>query len=109
MKIKLLSTLLLVLTQTFIFSQTTKEYQSTKSGLWNNVFNWQYFDGSSSLTLLLNSPQRYSDRCFVTAGAVFILSGIYYDYYRFVLPYADKTLGSKSFKKTVLVSNVNNN
>jgi hypothetical protein len=75
MKIKLLPTLLLVLTQTFVFSQTTGDYRSTKSGLWNDVSSWQYFDGSSWITPSINSPQGYPGQYSVTAGVVLIQSG----------------------------------
>lgn len=70
MKIKLLPSLLLVLTPFFVFSQTAENYQTTTSGLWDDVSSWQYFDMSFWITPLINSFQEYRDPYSVTAEAV---------------------------------------
>jgi hypothetical protein len=75
MKIKLLPTLLLVLSQTFVFSQSIGDYRSTQSGLWTAVSSWQYYNGSSWITPSVTSPQGYPGQYAVTAGAVLIQAG----------------------------------
>lgn len=75
MKIKLLSTLALVLAQTFVLAQTTGDYRSKISGPWNSVASWEYYNGTSWVTPLTTSPQGYPGQYAVTAGAVLIQSG----------------------------------
>ena len=74
MKIKLLLTILLELTQTFVFSYITGDWRSTKSGLWNYVFIWQYYDGSYWVIPSVNCTQGYPSKYSATAGAVLIQS-----------------------------------
>jgi len=75
MKIKLLPTLLLVLSQTFVFSQSVGDYRSTQSGLWTAVSSWQYYNGSFWITPSVTSPQGYPGQYAVTAGTVLIQAG----------------------------------
>ena len=75
MKIKLLPTLLLVLMQTFVFSQTTGDYRSKISGPWDSVASWEYYNGTGWVTPLTTSPQGYPGQYAVTAGSVLIQSG----------------------------------
>ncbi|MBP2283804.1 hypothetical protein H4V97_002122 [Flavobacterium sp. CG_23.5] len=75
MKIKLLPTLLLVLSQTLVYSQTTGDYRSTTSGPWNSVVSWEYYNGTAWVTPLTTSPQGYPGQYAVTAGSVLIQSG----------------------------------
>lgn len=75
MKLKLAPTLLFVFIQTVVFSQSTGDYRSTKSGLWTDVTSWQYYNGTAWVTPSASSPQGYPGQYAFMAGAVLIQGG----------------------------------